>query len=203
MAGKFVLILFLIIFAAGGYFFYTKLAGKPLIPKMTMEDNLKPAAGEDSAASNIGSSFALVDQDGKKVSDQDFKGKKLLVFFGFTHCPDICPVSMAVITEVMNELETENVSNVQPLFITVDPERDTPAVLKEYLKDYHHSFEGLTGPKDETEKIEKGYKVFAEKTGDNVGHSDLIYYMDKNGQFISHFSRDNAPEDIVDYITSH
>ncbi len=163
-----------------------------------------------STAGEIGGAFELTNQDGKKVTNKDFAGKKLLVYFGFTNCPDICPVSMAIITEVMNQLQTANVKNVQPIFISVDPERDTPAVLKKYLKDYYPSFVALTGPKDEVEKVEKEYKVYAEKAaakasdkGYNVGHSDLIYYMDENGKYIYHFNSTNAAEDIVDYITKH
>lgn len=203
------LIIIIIAAAVSGvyYFNLTKQNSTQEANAAKAYNDAAPAAGEAAEAKPVlGSTFELVNQDGKKVTDKDLHGKKTLVYFGFTNCPDICPVTMAVMTEVMNQLQTAKVNNIIPVFITVDPERDTPKALKSYLKDYHENFIALTGPKEEIEKVEKGYKVYAEKadakTG-NVNHSDLIYYMDENGQYITHFNGQTAPEDIVDYITNH
>lgn len=201
----------------GGYFYYLKSTGEQQLAqkKSDFEDiadntaaekanQIEPAAGAEPTA-NV--EFSLTDQDGKTVTDKDLKGKKLLVFFGFTSCTDICPVSMAIISEVMNQLEADKNENLQPVFITTDPETDKPAVLKEYLKDYYPKFLALTGPQAELEKVAKAFKAYVkipEKGSDeDPDHSGLIYYMDANGKYISHFGGDNAAEDIADYISSH
>ena len=147
-----------------------------------------------------GASFELVNQFNEKVTERSFRHSKTLVFFGFTHCPDICPTTLAVMADVYTQLGS-NADEIKPVFITVDPENDTPDVIQEYLLNYNKDIVGLTGDKEEIEKLEKSYKVYANKSDDGkVMHSDLIYLMDENGKYITHFNRENTAEQIVEYI---
>ena len=128
-----------------------------------------------------------------------------MVFFGFTNCPNICPVTVAVMTEVMNQLQKPD--SVVPILITVDPERDNPEAIKKFLEDYYPTFVGLTGEKEAIDNVLKEYKIYSAKSTDAknknnymMNHSDLIYLMDEQGNYVTHFSQSNAPEDIVEYI---
>jgi protein SCO1/2 len=152
----------------------------------------------------IGGAFELTDQNGKPFSSEQLKGKKSLVFFGFTHCPSICPTGLAQITAVMEKLDADK---VQPVFITVDPERDTAERMKEYLADFYPSFVGLTGSLEQLESVKKAYKVYAAKTADehsghdyNMDHSSLIYVMDENGEYLTHFSGQETAEEMAGRI---
>lgn len=155
---------------------------------------------------DIGGSFTLTDQNGKQVSDSQFRGKYMLVFFGFTSCPSICPVGMATITQAMEKLG-DNANKVQPIFITVDPETDTPARMKEFLANFYPSVIGLTGTPEQIKAVESAYKVYAAKSvnkdmpgGYNVDHSGFIYMMDKNGEYLQHCSYDEKPEKLASDI---
>lgn len=188
-----VLILVAAVFGAGFYFF---------LPVAHLPEEL--STGE----AQIGGSFTLTDQNGKQVSDRQFRGKYMLVFFGFTSCPSICPVGMATITQVMEKLEVDgDASKVQPIFISVDPETDTPAKVKEYLSNFHSSIIGLTGTPEQIKAVESAYKVYAAKSankdmpgGYNVDHSGFIYLMDKNGEYLRHCSYDEKPEKLASDI---
>jgi len=149
----------------------------------------------------IGGSFNLIDQNGNEFSSEKLKGKKSIIYFGFTNCPMICPTALSSMTLVMNELG-EKSKNFQPVFITTDPERDTAERLKEYLAAFHPSTMGLTGSKESLDEAYRGYKVYAKKvdTGTenyDMAHSSLIYIMDENGEYVSHFSHESKVEDIV------
>src|SRR5690606_16968628 len=118
--------------------------------------------------------FALTDQHGKKVSSEDFRGRVMLVFFGFTHCPDICPTTVSNLSKMMDALGSD-ADEIVPVFITVDPERDTPEVMKNYLANFDERFVGLTGSMDDIKKTSKAYKVFFSKShdmgeGEHAGH---------------------------------
>ncbi len=192
----------------GGYFYLTKNEGVQMANAKQM-GTIETAAGS-AEEPNANVDFTLTDQNGKKVTNKDLQGKKLLVFFGFTSCPDTCPVSMAVMTEVMNQLESQKVIGVLPVFISIDPKHDTPAELKTFLKDYYPGFIALTGEQSEIDKLTKSYKVYAQtpapaaaEQDDAPNHSNLIYYMGTDGKYIAHFTGENAPEDIVDYVSNH
>lgn len=151
----------------------------------------------------IGGSFTLTDQNGNRVSDTQFRGKYMLVFFGFTSCPSICPVGMATLTQAMEQLG-DNASKLQPIFITVDPETDTPAQMKKYLANFHPSIIGLTGTLEEIEAAQSAYKVYASKLADkdmtggyNVDHSGYVYLMGKDGKYLQHFTYDAEPKKLV------
>ena len=149
----------------------------------------------------IGGPFQLLDQDAKPVSEQDFKGKPLLVFFGFVHCPDICPTTLFEMSEVLRKLGPD-AGRVNALFITVDPERDTPAVMKDYLSSFDSHLRGASGDRETIEAAERAYRVFARKVpGENgdygMDHTALVYLMDKQGRFVAPFSLKRRPEEAA------
>jgi protein SCO1/2 len=155
----------------------------------------------------IGGSFSLTDQNGKKVTDADFRGKIMLVFFGYTHCPDICPVTVSTLSKTMGLLG-DKADAVVPIFITLDPKRDTPAVLKDYLANFDKRMVGLTGSPKDIKKAADAYKVYfsvaeasKQKNGDYmVDHSTIIYMMGKDGSYLEHFSYDAKEQDIANAI---
>ncbi|HTV28751.1 MAG TPA: SCO family protein [Xanthobacteraceae bacterium] len=142
-------------------------------------------------AAAIGGPFQLVDQNGKPFSDQDMKGKPYLVFFGFTHCPDICPTTLFEMSQLMKKLGPD-ADRAGALFITVDPGRDGPAVLKDYLASFDPHLRGLTGDQAAIDQAVKDYRVYAKKVplqgGDyTMDHTAIVYLMDKDGQFVAPF----------------
>ena len=146
----------------------------------------------------IGGPFHLEDQTGKPVSDQDIKGRPYLVFFGYTHCPDVCPTSLFEISEVLKALG-KDADRAGALFITVDPERDTPSVLKDYLSNFDPHLRGLTGDPAAVAAALKAYRVYAKKVplsdGDyTMDHSAVVYLMDKDGRFVAPFNLKQTPE---------
>ena len=161
--------------------------------------NLGGGSGAPSASA-IGGPFQLIDQDGKPISDQDMKGKPFLVFFGFTHCPDVCPTALFEVSELMRALG-KDADRTSALFITVDPERDTPAKLKDYLSSFDPRLRAATGDRRSIEAAEKAYRVYAkkipsEKGGDDysMDHTALVYLMDKQGRFVAPFNLKRTPE---------
>jgi protein SCO1/2 len=151
----------------------------------------------------IGGAFSLTDQNGKRVTDQNFKGKYTLVFFGFTSCPDVCPTTLLVITQVMEGLGVEG-KNLVPIFISVDAGGDTPAVMKSYLSNFHPSIVGLTGSAVEIKQAADAYHVYYAKIaqpelakGYTMDHSTLIHFMDKDGHLISVFTYNNSAKNII------
>jgi protein SCO1/2 len=156
--------------------------------------------GTRGTGSAIGGPFKLIDQNGHTVTDQDFKGKPFLVFFGYTHCPDVCPTTLFDISEVMHALGPD-ADRTSALFVSVDPDRDTPAVLKDYLSSFDPHVRGATGKQDELAKIEKEYRVYAKKVptgkdGDySMDHSAIVYLMGKDGRFVAPFRLDRKPEE--------
>ena len=152
-------------------------------------------------SSAVGGPFRLVDQDAKAVSEQDFSGRPFLVFFGFTHCPDICPTALFEMSEIIRKLGPD-ADRVRALFITVDPERDTPAVLKDYLASFEPQVCGLTGDTGAIAAVEKTYRVYAKKIPLDGGeytmdHSVFVYLMDKEGRFVTLFNLKRRPEEAA------
>ncbi|HEY7232121.1 MAG TPA: SCO family protein [Pseudolabrys sp.] len=157
--------------------------------------------GSGPAASAIGGSFKLTDQNGQPVTDADLKGKPYLVFFGYTHCPDVCPTTLFDVSEVLRALG-KDADRTGALFITVDPERDTPAVMKDYLSSFDPHLHGATGDRSSIEAVEKAYRVYAKKVptqdGDySMDHTALVYLMDKQGRFVAPFSLKRKPEEAA------
>ncbi|MGO9046046.1 MAG: SCO family protein [Xanthobacteraceae bacterium] len=146
----------------------------------------------------IGGPFHLQDQTGKPVSDQDMKGRPFLVFFGYTHCPDVCPTTLFDMSEVLRALG-KDADRTGALFITVDPERDSPAVLKDYLSNFDPHLRGLTGDPAAVDAAIKAYRVYAKKIplkdGDyTMDHTAVVYLMDKDGHFVAPFNLKQTPE---------
>jgi protein SCO1 len=150
------------------------------------------------AIAAVGGPFQLEDENGKPVSDQELKGRPFLVFFGYTHCPDVCPTTLFEISEVMRSLG-KDADRAGALFITVDPERDTPAVLKDYLSNFDPHLRGLTGDPAAVSAALKAYRVYAQKVplkdGDyTMDHTAVVYLMDKDGHFVTAFNLKQTPE---------
>lgn len=156
--------------------------------------------GPHGTGSTVGGPFKLIDQNGKPVTDGDLKGKPFLVFFGYTHCPDVCPTTLFDISEVMRALGPD-ADRTKALFISVDPDRDTPTVLKDYLSSFDPHLIGATADQKTLDAVEKEYRVYAKKVptgkdGDySMDHSAIVYLMDKDGRFVAPFRLDRKPEE--------
>jgi len=153
------------------------------------------------APAAIGGPFQLVDQVGQTVTEQNLKGKPTLIFFGFTHCPDVCPTSLFEISEVLKAMGPE-ADKVNALFVSVDPERDTSAAMKDYLSSFDPHLKGLTGDPAAVAKVLSAYRVYAKKVplkdGDyTMDHTALIYLMDRDGRFVSPFNLKRTPDEAA------
>ena len=170
---------------------------------------LLPRGGEVAVSpSAVGGPFTLTDQDGRTVTEADFKGKPFLVFFGFTHCPDICPTALFDMSETFSRLGPD-ADKMSALFISVDPERDTPEKLKDYLQSFHPRISALTGTPEQIEAVTKAYKAYAKKVpldgGEyTVDHSAIVYLMDREGRFVAPFNlkrpADESATDLRRYL---
>ena len=158
-------------------------------------------SGRQAAVSSVGGPFTLVAHDGRTVTEKDFLGAPHLVFFGFTHCPDVCPTKLFEISEVLGATGDRGRS-LRALFITVDPERDTPEVLKSYLGSFDERLVGLTGSPQAIEGVVKAYRAYARKVplkdGDyTMEHTSLVYLFDRRGQFVGSFNLNRPPADAA------
>lgn len=149
----------------------------------------------------IGGAFQLVDQDGQTVTQADFAGQPTLVFFGFTHCPDICPTTLFEMSQLFEALGTD-ARKVNGLMITVDPERDTPEVLKSYIGSFHPSVQALTGTPEQVAATVKTYRAYAKKVptqdGDyTMDHTAIVYLMGKDGRFVAPFNLKRPPAEAA------
>lgn len=163
---------------------------------LIVSGRMSPPSAQQTAA--IGGPFELTDQNGRKVTDLDLKGKPSLVFFGFTHCAEICPTTLFEISEILRKLGPDG-DRVRGVFITVDPERDTPQALKEYLSSFDPRLSALTGDPAAVAAVAKAYRVYYKKVplddgSYNMDHTAIVYLMDKEGRFISPFSLKRATE---------
>jgi protein SCO1 len=170
---------------------------------LALRDNPRGVAGTPLAGA-IGGPFHLVDQNGKTITDGDLRGKWLLVYFGYTHCPDACPTALNDISIAFDELGPKRAA-VRPVFITVDPERDTPDTLKSYVASFDAPILALTGTPEEVARAAKGYRVYyakhPEPGGDySMDHSSVIYVMDPEGRFTASFTQENTPEQIAERL---
>jgi protein SCO1 len=151
-------------------------------------------------AALIGGAFALEDGAGKTISDQTLRGRPFLVYFGYTHCPDVCPTELARISDILGKMGDKP---IPVLFITVDPERDTPKVMQDYVSSFNPAVVGLSGSPQAVEATEKTFRVFARRgqkqpDGDySMDHSSIVYLMDKNGAFVEAFNVERSPEDAA------
>jgi protein SCO1/2 len=155
----------------------------------------------------VGGPFSLTDHNGRTRSEADFRGKLMLVYFGFTYCPDICPTDLVEISRALDQLGPAG-EIIQPLFVTLDPERDTPAHLAEYVPLFHPRLLGLTGSGDAIRQAADAYKVFYRKVetggGDyTVDHSAYVYLLDAEGRYLGFFPPNTPAERMLTIIRSH
>ena len=162
------------------------------------------AQGGGQAPVAIGGPFTLVDGAGATVHDTAFRGRWMLVYFGYTHCPDACPTALNDMANALDLLGPQR-REVAPLFITVDPERDTPAVMRDYVAAFSFQIVGLTGSTAQVADAEKEYRVYAAKhptkDGDyDMDHSSIIYLMNPQGKFVAIFSNGTSPQEIAERL---
>jgi protein SCO1/2 len=142
----------------------------------------------------IGGPFTLVDQDGRTVTDADYRGRYTLMFFGYTFCPDVCPTALATVAAAFDTLSPQLQAKLVPIFVTVDPKRDTPAVMKEYVAAFHPAIIGLTGSDAQIAGISKAFKVYAAKVEGaspddyTMDHTAVLYLMGPDGRFVAPFT---------------
>ena len=153
---------------------------------------------------SIGGPFTLTDQNGKRRSDAEFRGKLMIVYFGYTWCPDVCPADLMTVTQALDNLGVA-AEGVQPIFITIDPERDAN-VLADYVSAFHHSLIGLTGSADEIQKVADAYKAFYVKVPDersggySIDHSGVIYLMGRNGEYLGFMPPQTDPGRLTEIL---
>ena len=152
----------------------------------------------------VGGPFTLTDQTGKQRSDTDFRGKLMIVYFGYTYCPDVCPTDLMAITQALDALGPA-AEDVQPVFITIDPERDT-ALLAGYVSAFHRSLVGLTGSPDEIRKVANSYKAFYVKVQDersrdySIDHAGVIYLIGRNGEYLGFMPPQTNPDRLTEVL---
>ncbi|WP_142850544.1 SCO family protein [Telmatospirillum sp. J64-1] len=155
------------------------------------------------AAVPIGGPFTLVDHTGKTVTEQDFRGRPMLIYFGYAYCPDACPTSLAIMAQALDMLGPQG-EEITPVFITVDPERDTVETVAGYVQAFHPRMVGLTGTNEQVEAAKKAWRVYSAKanvesaTDYLVDHSSIIYLMGPDGSFVTHFSHGTTPEAVAE-----
>ena len=156
---------------------------------------------------SVGGPFTLTDQAGRQRSDTEFRGKLMIVYFGYTYCPDVCPADLMAITQALDALGPA-AAGVQPIFITIDPERDTK-VLADYVSAFHHSLVGLTGSPEQIRKVANSYKAFYAKLPDehsgnySIDHTGVIYLMGRNGEYLGFMPPQTNPDRLTEILRKY
>jgi len=198
---RMVIAILLLIIAAGG-FWYAFQAG---------HFGKASESGNEATRIKIGGPFDLTNQFGEAVSANNFHGQYMLIFFGYTYCPDVCPTTLTTISTALDVLGAR-AEKIVPVFVTVDPERDTPEFLKEYLQHFHPSIQGLTGTTEQIKKIAKAYGVYYAKVQENgaadgadddylMDHTAITFLMDPDGQYAAHFSHDATADAMAEKLS--
>lgn len=184
--------------ASGFASYKTLFEANAAAPKVEVRDG-GMREDPDAKALTVGGPFTLVNQDGQAVTEKILQGKYSIIFFGFTYCPDICPTELQTALDAMTLLPKEQAAKVQPIFISIDPKRDTPPVLKEYLQQFGDNILGLTGSDEQVAAAARAYKVFYSRAADHehsaegedteymMDHSSFLYLMGPDGSFIKVF----------------
>lgn len=185
------------------------LAGAALLGAAGCSERPKvevPADAVIRLSDQFSSDFALIDAEGRAVADEDFRGRVMLVYFGFTHCPDVCPLALGTLSAALNELDEKERAEIAPIFISVDPERDTPAVVKAYLS-FDERLIGLTGAPEAAEAARLSFKVAARKQelpgsalGYEVQHTSLFYLVDRSGRPVLALRDSVSPEQLAEML---
>jgi protein SCO1/2 len=176
------------------------------VAALTLRPDLRSGVMQSGKAL-VGGPFTLTDQNGKRVTDQDFRGKYMLVFFGYTYCPDVCPTELQVMTAALDKLGAK-ADRVTPIFITIDPQRDTAEQVGTYVRNFGPRMVGLTGTQAEIDAAAKAYRVYHVKSAggsdpDNylMDHSTLVYLMDPQGEYITHFNYGLSADQMAERIS--
>lgn len=155
----------------------------------------------------IGGPFTLSDQSGRSLTEKDLKGSYSLIYFGYTFCPDVCPTGLQVMSNAMDQLDAEIETKITPVFITIDPERDTAEQLKSFLVNFHPRIIGLTGTKKQIAQVTGAYRVYYARAGENpikgeylMDHSSIIFLMDPEGVYVTHFTHATAADDLAETL---
>lgn len=160
----------------------------------------RDAGGGGQGVAAIGGPFALTAQDGRTVTNADLEGRPYLVFFGYTHCPDFCPATLTQISAAFKEMGAG--AKIAAIFVTIDPERDTPRSMKDYLESFDPRIIGLSGDAAQTRAVAQAFKVYYKKQGGEgadytMDHTGIVYLMDKNGRFVSAFNLDRPAKEAA------
>ncbi|XP_021289568.1 protein SCO1 homolog 1, mitochondrial isoform X2 [Herrania umbratica] len=196
---------FLLLLATGmGIIFYYDKEKKRHIEEIS---NASKAVKEGPSAGKaaIGGPFSLINHDDKPVTEKDFLGKWTMIYFGFTHCPDICPDELQKLAAAVDKIKEKAGIEIVPVFISVDPERDTTEQVREYVKEFHAKLIGLTGTSDEIKKVARAYRVYYMKTAEEdsdylVDHSIVMYLMDPNMEFVKFFGKNSDVDSLTDGV---
>lgn len=168
----------------------------------------KGAPATSSGEARVGGPFTLVDQTGKTVTEADFRGRYMLIYFGFTFCPDVCPTELSAMTAAIEALGAEG-EKIQPVFITIDPERDTPEIMARYVTLFHPRLVGLTGTSEQIAATAKAWHVFYRKAKDEsspedytMDHSSIIFLMGPDGEYLKLFPPGTGPDEMAEQIAA-
>jgi protein SCO1/2 len=157
---------------------------------------IRSEIGEQAAQATVGGPFQLVDSQNRTVTDRDFRGRYLLVYFGYTGCPDVCPTTLVSVVQALRLLGARAAA-VQPVFITVDPRHDTPSVMRSYVASFSSRLIGLTGTPAELAAAERAYHVTVDVTATGINHSAVLYLMAPDGHFVAPLPADGSPSVIA------
>ena len=172
------------------------------------QSEMVPGLGKNviTGRADVGGPFRLIDHTGKTVTEADFRGRYMLIYFGYSFCPDVCPTTLAVMAQALEKLGGKS-RRIVPILITIDPERDTPQVLADYMKAFGPTFVGLTGSVEAIKDAEKKFRVYAVKkpldpskgSGGNYGvdHSSVLYLMGPDGKLVNFYDEAVSPDDLA------
>lgn len=175
------------------------------LPQWLLRQSHNQQTVQFTGEASIGGPFSLLDHTGRRRSEQDFLGRKMLVFFGYIQCPDVCPIGLQKMTMAL-ELLGDKAAAVQPVFITIDPERDTVEQMASYVSHFHPTMIGLTGTAEEIKQTAKSFRIYYAKVEDGMlegylmDHSSVIYLMDEQGKFETYFNALTPPQEIADTL---
>ncbi len=164
------------------------------------------ANSAENGRNKIGGSFNLTNHQKKSVTEKDFLGKYMLVYFGYTYCPDVCPTDLQIMSAALRLIDPAIAKDITPVFVSIDPERDTVDLMAEYIKHFHKNLVGLTGTVDQIKEIKSKYRVYSAKSDDTadylVDHTAYTYLMDKDGRLLKHFNHALPPEKMAEQISA-
>lgn len=186
--------------------------------KQVKDQRIQQATEQETVSvgkAKVGGPFSMKNQDGKRFTDRDLHGEFALLYFGFTTCPDICPDELEKLSAAIDSVEQKTGAQIRPVFLSVDPERDTVRRIKSYVKEFHPRLIGLTGTQAEVDAAAKAYRVYYMKTDDTkdylIDHSIIMYLLDPNGDFVTFFGKNFTEEQlgnkmakiVTDWAASH